>query len=183
MDKKYDEAAEHYGFNCSGCSDSCCMTHFYHHTFLEYFYIIKEYSLLPYETRKKIAEKAEIASEKADRLQKNGKRPRIMCPLNFDGLCLIYGGRPMICRLHGIPHEINLGSRIKSPGCQSFDIQNRDGKYFIFDRAKIYIKMARLENRMKKELKISEKIKMTAAQMIIRYEKHSISEKKFLGRF
>ncbi len=172
MDKKYDEAAQYYGFECSGCRDNCCMTHFYHHTLLEYFYVAKSYSLLPDETGKEMAEKSKIACDQMKKCEKKGERPRIMCPANFGGACLIYSGRPMICRLHGIPHEtIRLNNIIKGPGCGNFDIQNRGKKYSVFDRAPIYMKMARLEKSIKRELKIFKKIKMTVAQMIVEYEK------------
>ena len=39
MDHAYRETAKRYGFVCNGCIDSCCRSLFYHHTFLEYFYI------------------------------------------------------------------------------------------------------------------------------------------------
>ena len=36
MDCKYDAVAESYGFKCRGCEDNCCLTRFFHHTYLEY---------------------------------------------------------------------------------------------------------------------------------------------------
>jgi len=46
MDLKYDEAAEHYGFKCDGCKVNCCLTRFYHHTYLEYQFIRKGFENL-----------------------------------------------------------------------------------------------------------------------------------------
>ena len=36
MDREYSRAAEHYGFDCNACTDLCCQTRFYHHTYIEY---------------------------------------------------------------------------------------------------------------------------------------------------
>ncbi len=43
MDLKYKEAADYYGFDCTGCEDNCCFTRFFHHTLLEYLYIMEGY--------------------------------------------------------------------------------------------------------------------------------------------
>ena len=46
MDRRYDEAARHYGFVCSGCEENCCQTKFYHHTYLEYLYLKEGFNTL-----------------------------------------------------------------------------------------------------------------------------------------
>ena len=39
MDREYTRATEHYQFQCDGCMDNCCLTRFYHHTHLEFYYL------------------------------------------------------------------------------------------------------------------------------------------------
>ena len=176
MDEKYNDAARQHHFKCQGCPDNCCMTHFYHHTFLEYFYLIDAYKSLPDQTKQTLFEKAKISVDHAasfdkNEHHKNETRPRRMCPANAGGRCVLYKNRPMICRLHGIPYEIKRGRpSIKSPGCDDFDAQTSHDKKIFFDRTPIYIQMARLENSLKEALGISTKRKMTVAEMIVAHE-------------
>jgi len=169
MDQKYQEAADYYGFYCEGCKDNCCLTRFYHYTLLEYFYILEGCSALEYDRRVEIRNRALEVCRKTDEADKKGMIMRLMCPLNFDGLCILYDYRPMICRLHGIPHELQRAGQnvIHSPGCDAFTEQNREKSYFRFDRTPFYIKMAELENKLKHVAGINQKLKMTVAQMLI----------------
>ncbi len=75
----------------------------------------------------------------------------------------------MICRLHGIPHELQkAGHRVMySPGCDAFTKQIKAKEYYKFDRTPFYIKMAELENELKKAAGITQKLKMTVAEMLI----------------
>ncbi|MBW1898368.1 MAG: hypothetical protein JRI61_04830 [Deltaproteobacteria bacterium] len=41
MDEQYRQTAEYYGFNCRGCDDNCCRTLFFHHTHIEFFYLME----------------------------------------------------------------------------------------------------------------------------------------------
>ena len=41
MDRAYHRAAGQYGFACDGCPDSCCRSLFYHHTIIEYGYLVE----------------------------------------------------------------------------------------------------------------------------------------------
>jgi len=186
MDQKYNDAAFKHHFKCEGCPDNCCMTHFYHHTFLEYFYLIDAYKSLPDQTKQTLFEKAKKSGHQAapvhknephknephkNKTDKNKKSPRLMCPVNIDGRCVLYENRPMICRLHGIPYEIKRGPQsMKSPGCDDFDTQTANDKKIFFDRTPIYIQMARLENSLKEALGISKKRKLTVAEMIVAHE-------------
>jgi Fe-S-cluster containining protein len=91
--------------------------------------------------------------------------------LNHNGWCLVYTHRPMICRLHGIPHELYRpdGEILKSPGCDAFFDQCRQrGKndYIPFDRTPFYRQMAMLEKELRLETGYHEKIKLTIAQML-----------------
>ena len=169
MDQKYQEAADYYGFYCEGCKDNCCRTLFYHYTLLEYFYILEGYSTLEYDRQVEIRDRALEVCGKIDEAEKKGMKVRLMCPLNFDDMCVLYAYRPMICRLHGIPHELQRAGQnvIHSPGCDAFTEQNREKIYFKFDRTPFYIRMAELENELKRAANITQKLKMTVAEMLI----------------
>ena len=169
MDQKYQEAADYYGFYCEGCKDNCCRTLFYHYTLLEYFYIHEGYNTLEYDRKVEIKTRALEVCRKTDEAKEKGMAVRLMCPLNFDGLCILYDYRPMICRLHGIPHELQRPGQnvIHSPGCDAFAEQNRKKSYFKFDRTAYYIQMAELENEVKKAANMTQKLKMTVAEMLM----------------
>ncbi|MDI6687765.1 MAG: hypothetical protein QME06_06030 [Desulfobacterales bacterium] len=169
MDQKYKEAADYYGFHCQGCEDNCCLTRFYHYTLLEYLYILEGYNTLEPGRQIKTRNRALEICRKTDEADKKGIKVRLMCPLNFNGMCILYNYRPMICRLHGIPHELQKGGQnvIHSPGCDFFTEQNKEKSYFRFDRTPFYIKMANLENEIKHAAGINQKLKMTVAEMLI----------------
>ncbi len=175
MDSEYGIAAEHYGFHCDGCMDNCCQTRFHHHTHLEYLLIREGFSSLdPQAQRQLIIRAREVCLQlvEADADATPVGLVRVMCPLNFDSLCSLYPYRPMICRLHGIPHELQKpGRRIDyGPGCGTFDDRCSDERYLKFDRTPFYYEMAKLENEFKQAIGITGRIKMTIAEMIFRFD-------------
>ena len=169
MDEKYDERAAHYGFFCGGCKDNCCFTRFYHHTFVEYLYMIEGFATLGHANRAEIREKALLVCRQTAELEKSGLPVRLLCPLNYQGLCALYSYRPMICRLHGIPHELIIPGRKKalSPGCGEFLSRCGEKEYVTFDRTPFYAGMAGLEKEFKSAFGISERIKLTVAGMLV----------------
>ena len=172
MDRKYREAAIYYDFNCIGCKDNCCFTHFYHHTLLEYLYVIEGFNTLDHEKKIEIKYRASEVCPKTVEANERGMTVRLMCPLNFDGLCVLYSFRPMICRLHGIPHEFKMpdGSKLSRPGCEVFSKQCAAKSYFKFDRTPFYTDLAGLEKDLRQAVGLTQKIKMTVAQMIAEFE-------------
>ena len=168
MDQQYLKANNYYGFNCAGCEDNCCRTHFYHHTYLEYFYILEGFNTLADHKKDKIKARALQVCEKTVLADKKGEKVRLMCPLNFDGLCVLYPYRPMICRLHGIPHELKKKDKevIYGSGCEVFTKKSRGKEYFKFDRTPFYRGLAGLEKEFIQVTGLTQKFKMTVAQMI-----------------
>ena len=136
MDRAYNEAAEYYQFSCSGCTDSCCLTRFYHHTFLEYLYLLTGYQAAAKDKQITILKSASTVCRETAAADQQAIRVRHMCPLNFDGLCSLYAYRPMICRMHGIAHELHQPGKAVSyaPGCHEFTKQCGQKEYHSFDR-------------------------------------------------
>jgi Fe-S-cluster containining protein len=168
MDRAYEETADSYGFRCRGCEDNCCLTRFYHHTWLEYACLRQGYLAINERSRSEIFKKAGEVCEQSAEADAKREPIRIMCPLNAGGLCGGYAFRPMICRLHGLPHELRRPGQAMAygPGCGDFEKQTLGQKYIPFDRTPFYARMARLENEMRTALGISPKIRMTIAGMI-----------------
>ena len=169
MDAEYSRAIDHYQFHCDGCTDNCCLTRFHHHTYLEYCYLVSGFERLSPARKDEVLEKARAVCRETAAADEKGMRVRLMCPLNEDSLCTLYPYRPMICRMHGIPHELKKPGyeTIKVPGCHTFDERCADKPYYRYDRTPFYMKMAGLEKEFKEVLGVNGKIKMTVAEMIL----------------
>lgn len=167
MDARYAETAGKYGFVCSGCTDSCCRTRFYHHTLIEYFYLKRGLDSLSSTDRERFFFRAQNVNSQWN--LHSAPAPGVMCPLNEAGRCRLYAHRPMICRLHGIPHELNhpVKGRTMGPGCNEFVIQCGEKPYAPFDRTSLYRELADLENAFRQETGLNVKIKMTIAEMLV----------------
>ena len=168
MEKAYAAVADAYGFVCAGCADNCCLTRFYHHTLVEYLYLYQGYSKLPGDERARLQQAADRVNDEMTEADDRGEPARSMCPLNLDGRCTLYRYRPMICRLHGIPSEIQRpgGSPVQGPGCGDFDRQCGHRSYIPFDRTPLYKEMARCEQVLRVQVDCREKIRLTVAQMV-----------------
>lgn len=171
MDAKYQAAADYYGFDCKGCDDNCCFTRFYHYTLLEYLYIFQGLNNLHGEKQAQIKRRAQDVCRKTDGADALGVSVRVLCPLCVGSLCLLYDYRPMICRLHGVPHELKRpgGRWVQASGCDTFGRQFHGKPNFRFDRTPLYREMAGLEQELRQTLGMPIKIKMTVAQMIKSY--------------
>ena len=169
MDDGYDVVAKRYGFECRGCEESCCETRFYHHTWIEYLYLLAGFRLLEKNRQQQIIQRASIADEKHRMVEMNGRMVRVMCPLNEEGLCILYDFRPMICRLHGIAHELRKPGQkpVFGSGCDLFTEKYGKIPYISFDRTPFYQKMAVLEQEFRKASGIGNKIRMTIAKMLL----------------
>ena len=169
MDRAYQQAADPYGFTCDGCRDNCCRTRFYHHTMIEYIYMVEGLNTLSRKRQNEVKSRALTVFDETTRADSSGAVVRLMCPLNFDELCILYPYRPMICRLHGIPHELHKPGQnpVFGPGCETFDRRCGHKGYLKFDRTPFYRQMAMLEQEVKQALSFDGKIKMTVAEMIL----------------
>jgi len=160
MDRRYTEIADRYGFHCRGCEDSCCKTVFYHHTLVEYLYIEVGIHILGRAVQEKVLHRSREVAAAPD----HGH----FCPLIEDGRCLLYAYRPMICRLHGIAHELHRpdGTVHRGPGCHVFDVVSRGKSDIVFDRTPFYWELSTLEKEVRAAYGFSQKTKMTISQMM-----------------
>ncbi|EMS78592.1 YkgJ family cysteine cluster protein [Desulfotignum phosphitoxidans] len=167
MDRSYDRVADRYNFHCDGCSDNCCTSLFFHHTFIEKAYLIQGFLQMTSTLRKEIQDKAADYVRQTFAHDKAGQPLKLMCPLNHKGRCTLYIYRPMICRLHGLPHELHPPGRrvIRGPGCDAGQFATRD--YIPFDRTPFYTQMAALEQQFKKQQNRTGRIRETIAQMLL----------------
>ena len=171
MDREYERIAGGYVFTCTGCADNCCQTRFYHHTLLEFTYLSTGFETLSRTDRENIVARAEKVVKLSEEADACDESVRFWCPLNDAGKCRLYPYRPMICRLHGIPHELRRPGRPSqiSPGCDDFHGQCGKGHYLAFDRTPFYAQMAQLEQRLRQAVDCSYRPKLTVAEMIIRF--------------
>ncbi len=171
MDKAYNEAVSYYGFECSGCNENCCEERFYHYTLIENIYLIEGFKTLDVETRKDLVVTSEEVIHIYGLHDLKAIVRRVMCPLNLNGLCILYEYRPMICRLHGIPHVIKRPGQPEQsgPGCHKFneDIMPKNLPYLDFDRTIFYSKMAAIEIEVRRVLDFKGRYRKTVAGMII----------------
>jgi Fe-S-cluster containining protein len=170
MDAAYDAVASGHGFHCTGCADNCCLTRFHHHTMAELALLQTAFSHLPKVEREAAAGRATVVLTRYESAEKTGESPRVMCPVNLEQHCLIYDARPMICRMHGVPHVLRGPGRPPSygPGCAAFSERcESQASGPVFDRTPYYQKMAVLEKELRTAARYTGKIKMTVAEMIL----------------
>ncbi|CAB5129044.1 hypothetical protein D3OALGA1CA_3110 [Olavius algarvensis associated proteobacterium Delta 3] len=171
MDREYERVAGRYGFTCTGCADNCCQTRFYHHTLLEFTYLSKGFRSLSETERGQITARAGEVVKQSEAADAWGDTIRLWCPLNDAGKCVLYPYRPMICRLHGIPHELRRPAQPPrvGPGCDDFHGQCGQGAYIRFDRTPFYARMAALERQLRQAVGCSDRLKLTVAEMILQF--------------
>lgn len=172
MDASYTTAANAYGFECQGCDDSCCLTRFYHHTLVEVVGLFSGYLALPKDQRHRVTQHAKDYCRAVTEDERHNRRTRHLCPLNRDTQCLLYRQRPMICRLHGIPHVMRHPYKglITGTGCHIFEATCQPGNGSPLDRTPHYIALANLEKSLRAATGMETPVHLTVAQMIISFE-------------
>ena len=173
MEEAYDLAAKELSFSCTGCPDNCCDSYFLHHTYLEWAYLWEGMGQLAEEKREEIFRRAAhyvVASEKA---LAAGERPQLLCPLNEEGLCILYVHRLMICRMHGVPSAMVRpdGKRFSFPGCFRCQevVAGYRGEAPEVDRTDFYRQLVGLEHELLGPRRhYLARVKMTIAQMLVK---------------
>lgn len=151
MDQAYSQASQGLEFTCKDCSDNCCTSFFQHHTYVEWAFLWKGVEALPATRRETyLARAAETVRLYREALER-GERPRVMCPLNDEGLCGVYEHRLMICRLHGTANTLTLpdGRWNVYPGCLRYQTAaqelSKQTQPHGLDRTQLYRDLAALE--------------------------------------
>lgn len=170
MDAHYAAVADAHAFVCRGCEDNCCLTRFHHHTLVEVAGLYRGFLTLDENQRRGVVQRARAYCRALQADAPHGSPFRHLCPLNQDGRCLLYPLRPMICRLHGIPHVLRHPRKglIAGPGCHVFDAHRRrpeDGPRL--DRTPLYAAMADLEQTLRREAGWAQPLRLTVAEMIV----------------
>jgi len=171
MDKAYSEAAHYYAFHCKGCDRNCCEERFYHYTGAEHIFLAYGLASLGQEAKAGIFSRADEVMRQYQMHDASHQAGRAICPLNLEGLCLLYGYRPMICRLQGIAHYIKKpGQPQKSgPGCHVFNekILPENLFDFSFDHTPFYSEMAAIEIEIRNRSNYKGRYKKTVAEMLL----------------
>lgn len=171
MGSAYSDAAEQVGLSCEGCDDNCCTSYFQHHTYVEWAYLWQGMNALPETQRREYLDRAEDYVTRAQAALSAGERPRILCPLNNDGLCGMYEHRLMICRMHGVPNVLVKpnGQRVQFAGCYRTQELTRDrSDVFVLDRTPLYRDLALLEMEfLGSKIRQLPRVDLTLAEMLL----------------
>jgi Fe-S-cluster containining protein len=168
MDEAYGRVASHYGFGCQGCQDNCCTQRFQHHTLAEFFYLFEGLRNSDEALAREMLSRAREVVVSYHAEAGTGRVLALMCPANFEGLCRLYEHRPMICRLHGLPHEFRRpdGFTARGGGCLRFQQMNPDEALRV-DRTEFYRALAMLEGELRGRLGYSRRYGKTTAEMLV----------------
>ncbi|ABB39406.1 hypothetical protein Dde_2610 [Oleidesulfovibrio alaskensis G20] len=172
MEQEYSDKARAAGLTCAGCPDNCCTSYFQHHTHVEWLYLWRGMNRLPEARRAAYLARAKDVVEQSRDLLARGIRPRLMCPVNDDGLCGIYEHRLMICRMHGTRNVLALpdGGLRSFSGCFRF-VECTAGQQAeavpTVDRTPYYRELAALEmEHVGPRLKKLPRVDLTLAEML-----------------
>ena len=165
MDSAYAGIAGRYELDCGDCDENCCRQRFYHYTLAEYLYLLEGVKKLPAGKRDLIFRRAKVVTESYAHELAAGEIFKLMCPANFEGLCSLYEWRPMICRLHGVPHHFKMpdGTERTGGGCHKV----KGGPLPSLDRTPFYASLAEIEKGLREGLNYRQRIKKTTAQMLL----------------
>lgn len=172
MDSGYAAVADHTAFTCRGCEDNCCLTRFDHHTLIEVLGLYNGYVSLADDQQRPLVRRARAYCRALQHHRRPGEPFRHLCPLNQDTRCLLYAERPMICRLHGIPHVMRHPRKglITGTGCHIFEASRRPEDGQRLDRTPLYTAMAELERELRRVSGFAGAIRMTVAEMMVCFE-------------
>ena len=89
MDRQYSRVALHYNFDCNACTDNCCQTRFYHHTYIEFLLVQQGFKTLSPGLQAELESRALSVIQRTAELDKMGKQVRLLCPLNSADVCIV----------------------------------------------------------------------------------------------
>ncbi len=179
IDIEYKKGQSHYGgFSCEGCPDNCCKTVFNHYTLAEYFYFCEGLDKLEDSVMEDVSVRARDYFQQIARVGYAQESLEIMCPVNFDGKCIVYENRPLICRVHGLPSVLHTPGRKGQQwnGCNVFQEKNNGTDLtLIIDRTRYFTLIASIEKGIRQEMVFFKKYKKTISEMILDYLRGQIT--------
>jgi len=170
----YEKVAAELNFSCSGCPDNCCDSYFLHHTYAEWAYLWAGVRQLPPERQEELVARAKDYLDQCQKALGQGERPQVMCPLNDEGLCALYGHRLLICRTHGVPASMTRpdGQTMNFPGCfrcQEIVDDGDGGESPRVERTVLFRRLALLENDLLEGRRhLLPRVKSTIAEMLVK---------------
>lgn len=172
MESAYKSVASRADLSCAGCEQNCCVSFFQHHTHIEWAYLWRGLNTLPETRQNAVRERARVYVRDARAALAAGAPPATMCPLNDEGLCLLYSHRLMICRMHGTRNIIVMpdGAMRDFPGCYRFVALQKDAgdEAPCLDRTPFYRELAALEaDFCRRASGPLPRVDMTLAEMIV----------------
>lgn len=176
MGNDYKNVARALDFSCEGCPDNCCDSYFQHHTYVEWAYLWRGLRQMSEDKQAQIHEWAEKYVKECDKANEQGERPQVMCPLNEDGLCILYAHRLLVCRTHGVPARMRRpdGQVMQFPGCfRCQDIVEEREKTGLktprVERTPLLMELVKVEDEfLEHKRHLYPRVKMTIAEMIIK---------------
>lgn len=175
LQQEYGRVAQELDFSCSGCPDNCCDSYFLHHTYAEWAHLWLGFRQLSPEKQSELLSRAEIYKEQCEKSLQAGERPQVMCPLNDEGLCVLYNNRLLVCRTHGVPATITRpdGQTMRFPGCfrcqEIVETRSEKQQSSFVERTTMLTKLALLENELLDNKRhLVPKVKITIAEMLLK---------------
>ncbi|MFH0783819.1 MAG: hypothetical protein V2B20_17945 [Pseudomonadota bacterium] len=119
LQDEYERVARDLNFSCNGCPDNCCDSYFLHHTYVEWAFLWIGFRQLEASRQAALLGRSQTWLAQCKNTLARGERPQEMCPLNDNGLCVLYEHRLLVCRTHGVPAIITRpdGQELRFPGC------------------------------------------------------------------
>ncbi|MEJ2719222.1 MAG: hypothetical protein P8182_19170, partial [Deltaproteobacteria bacterium] len=149
MDQAYAAIAAEVGFSCKGCDgERCCTVDLTLHTTVEKQYLRKGFKNLNISKQREILARCDTMLAAKEEDPSGDAYRNAVCVLNFDGLCILYPYRPMICRVAGIPHTILRpdGKTFSRGGCSRYQTLIQPAHPDLkMDRTEFYQEMAAIE--------------------------------------
>lgn len=174
LQHEYDRVARDLRFSCNGCPDNCCDSYFLHHTYIEWAFLWIGFRRLEGNRQNALLNHSRTWLKDCEKALAIGARPQVMCPLNNNGLCMLYEHRLLVCRTHGVPARMTRpdGQELQFPGCfrcQEIvveEYQEQQAPYVA--RTPLLYALAALENQLLGGRRhLYPKVRMTIAEMLV----------------
>jgi len=175
LESEYSRVAGELHFSCKDCPDNCCDSYFLHHTYLEWAFLWRGFCQFSTEKQTEVLERCRAYILQCEKAEQKGERPQVMCPLNEDGLCILYSHRLLVCRTHGVPATMTRpdGQTLRFPGCfrcQEIVEKGWENKEVVaVERTPSLRKIVQLEDELLEYKRhLAPKVKITIAEMLVK---------------